>query len=351
MPAPLRLTAALPLVQGSAAGAVEPLFSWNVSVANLVAAAAVVASLLAIWATRRRDVHLREVEYADRVKTAAASTLARLERAREISLHFFDVFSRSFVAASEAMKGGTKNPDQVKNFIWKKAEGAAAARSERLLDEEIELAYVDLYGYDRTIHGLFAEARALQEQSWKRVVADVKMWTQDDVLTAEPGEDGLREALRVSVKVLREELRRDFDDIVHPLRERLEEWIGASERQIVRRTVKLTHGGRMGTREPELARLSGLALEAFARGAEAHQKGSYREVDRPFSELRARIHQMAEGRPRLLTAADRLYARPGSRARQEHFGELLAAIRADEQPELAAAAARLLDVLGHPRRP
>lgn len=346
MSALLRLTNVLPLAQDSAAAGQGLTFSWTVTVANLVAAVAVVVSAAAIWATWRRDVRLREIEYADRVKTAAASTLAHLERAREISLHFFDVFSRSFVSASEKMQGGAKTPVQIKNFVWKVAERAAAERNNRLLEEKIELAYVDLYAYDRKIHDLFAAARTQQETVWTRVIGDVKLWTQDDILKFRAGADGLREDLRQSVNVLREELRHEFDDIVHPLRDRLETWIRADEKTIVRRELQLTPSGNASTSPSDPAGVAGAALRAFVLGSRSRRSHPGTEADRHFARLYRRFEVLGESWPRLITSADRLYQRPDSRARQKQLGELLARIHADEQPEVKAVAAKLLEVLG-----
>jgi len=110
--------------------------------------------LVRAWAKDRKD---RNKELADKIRNAAAKTLAKLDRWQELSLWFFQYTQPLFIETSEML---VKDFDIVsaRDFFWKKANEARANISGRILDEEIEVAYVELYGYHPVVHGLFVKA-------------------------------------------------------------------------------------------------------------------------------------------------------------------------------------------------
>lgn len=345
MPTPLRGVgpAGLLVQAASAAGDARVRFSGEISVGDIATALTVLVSALTLAWTWRRDITLREREYADRVKTAAAFTLARLERAREIMLHFFDVFSTCFVNAS-TMAVDKKTAQEITNYVWIKAEETAAECNERLLEEEIELAYVELYAYDENIYQQFVDARTRQQQVWERIYSDAKMMTQEDIFTFKSGSHGLGTQLRLTCADLAREFREEADGVLGPLRTRLQSWIQASPRQIVRRTVDLAPAAP--AREDEMVPADDVAaaVAAFVRGAGWARLPPElrRPVDRPFGVLRASLRQLDQGGGRLSIAFKRLAERPESAARQSRVMELLRPFRLDQRPAIGAAAQQIL---------
>lgn len=110
--------------------------------------------LVRAWAKDRRD---RDKETADKIRNASAKTLAKLDRWQELSLWFFQHIQPLFVETSEMLLKDF-NVISARDFFWKKANETRAHVLDKILDEEIEIAYVELYSYHPTVRELFTNA-------------------------------------------------------------------------------------------------------------------------------------------------------------------------------------------------
>ncbi len=135
------------------------------------------AVLLRAWTKDRRD---RDKELADKIRNAAAKTLAKLDRWQELSLWFYQYTQPLFIETSEML---IKDFDIVaaRDYFWKKANEARVNISGRILDEEIEVAYVELYGYHPVVHGLFVKAVNELKEKEEEVFYDFIESAQDAI--------------------------------------------------------------------------------------------------------------------------------------------------------------------------
>ena len=112
--------------------------------------------------------------------------------------------------------------------------------AQRITDERIEVAYVNLYGYDPHIYELFSEVadhlRSIEEEHFKSLL----MNAQADIFrvgesATPPGSAQLANALQETANLLRKLLDEKFVEVISPLRQRLIDAINASDGELVGR--------------------------------------------------------------------------------------------------------------------
>lgn len=134
-----------------------------------------VVALLVSW-TKDRDVRTRE--QADRVRTAAAKTIAKLERWEAIQLSLYSELQPTYVEVSEAM---AKQFDvvQSRDLLWKRINALRVKIASRVLDEGVETAYVDLLAYHPPIRQSFlkvmADLRAAEDGASRQLLATTEI--------------------------------------------------------------------------------------------------------------------------------------------------------------------------------
>jgi hypothetical protein len=196
--------------------------SPEVRFGEALTAVSVLITLAALLLGQAKDRGLRRKEFADRVRNAAAATLAKLERLRDISLLKYREAARLFVETSERLVG-TQDVGAARDLLWKELANTQAAMAERVLKEDIETAYVGLYPYDVTVYERFAQAitriKHLDDNAWARFMDAV----QDAVLSWHGRMDDYQSALlgnqlRGLSGKYEAEVRGDIDDVIRPNR-------------------------------------------------------------------------------------------------------------------------------------
>ena len=122
---------------------------WTV-VGGAVALTSVLIGATTLAVSLHKDRRLRQQEYANQIRKAAGTTIARLERWTAISDSLFFQIQPVITDADEAL---LKSRDAIgtRDQLWRALLDKLTARSQALLEEGIELAYIDLYGYDPSI--------------------------------------------------------------------------------------------------------------------------------------------------------------------------------------------------------
>jgi hypothetical protein len=111
-------------------------------------------ALLYAW---RKDRLLRSREHADRIRRAVGNVAARIERYGAIVWSYFDEI-QPVITEADGQLVKEQNPLAVRDTLWRGLVTQRAELDRRLLAEEVEIAYVDLFGYDPRIHALFNDA-------------------------------------------------------------------------------------------------------------------------------------------------------------------------------------------------
>lgn len=129
-------------------------FEWTIKIGDILTSVTILVSVVALLVSWAKDQALRQKVQADKVRRAAATTLVKLERWQVISLSFYQKLQVVFVETSERF-AKEPNVESTRDYLWKNIWATHAAILSHRLDEDIENAYVDLYGYHPAIRQLF----------------------------------------------------------------------------------------------------------------------------------------------------------------------------------------------------
>jgi hypothetical protein len=218
-------------------------FDSTVSVANLVALLAILVSLGTLLVSTRKDRKLRKTQYADQIRSAAAVLTAKLERWRDLAQGLFEEIQP---AITDADVGLVKERDVVatRDKFWHDLGVVRLAVSQRIRDEQIEIAYANLYGYDSKVRDLFLTAIDRLQRIREATYLKVSDATQGDILDfhgAEPSSAELGNKLRTTCAETAARSAHEMTKVVEPFRREMIKLIEGSDDDITRKTVVLAN--------------------------------------------------------------------------------------------------------------
>jgi hypothetical protein len=190
-----------------------------------------------------KDRQLRRKEYADRIRRAAGAIIAKLERWKELSLRFFEDI-QPLLTDTDITLMEKKDIIATRDYLWRNLVALRATSSQRIVDEEIEIAYADLYGYDSRIQALYVNSvrqlKTIDADIFERVLAD----TQADVLKLKEEQKPIHSArlgnaLRATCANLFTELEGELDKVFEEFRQQMVKLIEADDKRIVEKTVNV----------------------------------------------------------------------------------------------------------------
>jgi len=139
-------------------------FDKSVSIGNVLTFLSVIFSVVALSYSWSHDRDLRLREEAAKVRTSVAVTIAKLDRWKQLSLSYFRQAEPLYVKVSAQFER-RPNPIAARDFLYENIQALRAPVLEKLLSENIETAYVDLYAYDHTLRQhIDVTLRQLREQ-------------------------------------------------------------------------------------------------------------------------------------------------------------------------------------------
>lgn len=105
----------------------------------------------------RKDNHLKRKEYADNIRKSASTIYAKLERWKELNIKFFmDI--QPIITKTELILEKSRNLEKFRDCFLAEISKNHAKCYQRIIDEQIEIAYKDLMGYDENVENCFSNA-------------------------------------------------------------------------------------------------------------------------------------------------------------------------------------------------
>jgi hypothetical protein len=126
----------------------------EIKIGDFITAFAILLSLVSLLISLREDRRLLKREQADRVRNAAARTLAKLDRWKEISLLMFAQMDIVFVDTSKLWAKGERG-ETLRDELWERLDRVRVKSLKSITKEEIETAYQDLYSFDPYVRDYF----------------------------------------------------------------------------------------------------------------------------------------------------------------------------------------------------
>ena len=114
----------------------------------------IILSALALTYSWKKDRKIRSQAYADKFRDAASKILSKIERLQTLSLSFYDRMQSAYVETSEILIENF-NIEQARDYFWKELNKQKEQLNERIVNENIEGAYIDLYSYHQGMRSVF----------------------------------------------------------------------------------------------------------------------------------------------------------------------------------------------------
>lgn len=212
----------------------------EITVGNLLTIFSVLVSVAALAYGWRKDRELRRMEYADRVRRATGTVVAKLDRWPALILQFFDDV-QPLLLEVEYLAGKVDGDDEARKMLQRGLYEQRSAATQRIAGEDIETAYVDLYGYDPRIQALYSRAlrkiRVLDQRAFARmrVIARGALTEPADAVAAAAWRPLLEQ-----VEEAAGDYARDTEIVLAAFRAELLKIIEANDRDILRRTFQLS---------------------------------------------------------------------------------------------------------------
>jgi hypothetical protein len=217
-------------------------FDGSINVANVVALLAVLATLITLLNSNGLDRKVKRKQYADQIRNSAASLTAKLERWRDLTESFFEEIQPAITDA-DGLRCGKRDLFEVRDKLWRDLWVSRLGVSQRVRDEEVELAYAMLYGYDENVRDLFltpiSRLKSLREVMHHQVL----LLTQHEILgskqkVVEPAELGNR--LRKVAKQILNSYSAESTKIIDPFRSQMMRLIAATDEEVAARRIALS---------------------------------------------------------------------------------------------------------------
>jgi hypothetical protein len=210
----------------------------EISFGDLLTIATIIVSISALIIAWQNDKKLKRKEYADRIRRATGTIIAKIERWKLLTLRLIDDI-QPLITETDILLVESKDITQTRDFLWKGLVQAISASSQRILDEQIEIAYADLYGYDPRIQILYTSAIGNLKEIDINMHDMLLNRTQEAVLGMVPPikNADLGNKLRAIVFRISSSYGQDADTIIEPFRDKMIELIQADDDDIINRKI------------------------------------------------------------------------------------------------------------------
>ena len=144
----------------------------------------------------------------------------------------------------------SKNVIATRDKLWVDLLDKETAGTRRILDEAIEFAYIDLYGYDPQMRDLFREAINRLRLTDERTGREILLETQADVMSFQGRKNDIQSAelgncLRERIAQLRDRSRLARNEILLPFQRELARLIDAGDSEIFKKRIRLQDPGQV----------------------------------------------------------------------------------------------------------
>jgi len=172
----------------------------GVKVGDLLTIVVILVSVYSIKAALQKDRDIKQKEKADKVRNAAAKTIANLIRWRELTLSIFqdidDIFIQSIKGSKEVL-----DTNEFANLLLENLRNMKKATCKKRLEEDKGIKYTDIYDYDPLVGMFFNEILAYMTNNESTMFNDVllpgikKIITQRGATVNTPNTPGVVELM------------------------------------------------------------------------------------------------------------------------------------------------------------
>lgn len=214
------------------------LLNPEISVGDILTTISILLSLLVLISSWNKDQKLKQKDYADKIRHSASVVVAKIERWKGLSLQFFEEIQPIIVDADMNWVS-KKDILNVRDIFWRELVATRTKIFQKITDEEIEIAYTNLYGYDTKIQGLFDDVvrrlRAAENYTNQKTLYQ----TQIDIISAYERKSvklqssALGNKLRDTCYEMKKERQEMMTQVIKPFVDQLIKLIQENDRNIL----------------------------------------------------------------------------------------------------------------------
>lgn len=211
---------------------------WSIKIGDLLTSATIVVSLVALLLSLAKDRAARALEQANRVRSAAAAALSKLDRWQALQLSLYRELQPAYVELSE-MLGKKFDVDYVRDQFWKKVNTERTRIAQKVVDEQLGTAYADLISHFPAARAKFTDAYAQLNDLEAKVTDDYLAESETEIIHLKGMQRTyttpvLGNALRRVADVYRKDIKARSESVIDPVREYLFNVIALPDTQIIR---------------------------------------------------------------------------------------------------------------------
>ncbi|HRI79922.1 MAG TPA: hypothetical protein PLR06_10345 [Cyclobacteriaceae bacterium] len=190
-------------------------------------------SLLWSW---NSDRALRIHENADKIRIEAANVLGKLNRTQDIYMSFYDEIQPDVVDASEILSQ-THNTVNARDLMWKRLQLKNGEVQRRILNEQVEVAFVGLMPFDNKIDSLYnlvmLRLKNLQVNQFRLLLGEIESAVLESKTTQEGETAILGNTLRGIIASYRDNQKELMIKGAAPLEQHLKELIQSPDKLLL----------------------------------------------------------------------------------------------------------------------
>lgn len=211
---------------------------WSIKVGDLLTSATIVVSVVAMLLSLAKDRAGRALEQANRVRSAAAAALSKLDRWQALQLSLYQELQPAYVELSEEL-GKKFDVGYVRDQFWKKVNMERTRIAQRVVDEQLGTAYADLISHFPAARVKFTDAYARLNDLEVKITNDYLGESEMEIIHLEGTQKTyttpvLGNALRRVANTHKRDLKNQSESVIAPVREYLFGVIALPDAQIIR---------------------------------------------------------------------------------------------------------------------
>lgn len=119
----------------------------TIKVDNLLTLATIIGSVIAFLTSWAAERDLKELQRADRMRAAAALSIAKLERWQVLHLSLYDEIQPTLVETSEMLVSNF-DVGKARDYFWKTLDRQHVQILKSIQEERVDTAYLDLLAFE-----------------------------------------------------------------------------------------------------------------------------------------------------------------------------------------------------------
>jgi hypothetical protein len=206
------------------------------TIGDMLTPMTVLVSVVALWITWSHDSDLRRRQYADQIRHSASVVTAKIERWAPLADRYFEDIQPAIIDASESV-AETHSREPANRKLYKGLMEAQAKASQRIVEEQLEVAYIELYGYVPSLRDTFDKTiyriKDAETHAHQNTIDTLQYQLASEAVLTSPNSIVAGNPLRSSAEQQRQQLRGQLEAIATPLRQKMLRLISLSDEDIL----------------------------------------------------------------------------------------------------------------------